>query len=200
MRTCSHRRQHQRQSDKHQHQNNSNRKRGRSDRKSTTDGNKPQQYKFDDDSADWGETPQTIEFNRALSAIVGERRGHDGAREAEEMLLSALTDVDGATGLVPSSISFNHVMRAWGMVGKNYAAERAEQLLRMQEERGRQPGQEQLAPTVYSFSAVINAYANSGRPDKAETVMRFMVERYQAGNEKARPNRIVFNTIINSRK
>mmetsp|Transcript_14800 Transcript_14800/g.42627 ORF Transcript_14800/g.42627 Transcript_14800/m.42627 type:complete len:609 (+) Transcript_14800:1559-3385(+) len=160
----------------------------------------PQQYKFDADCADWGETPQTIEFNRRLSAIVNEHRGHDGAREAEDMLLSALADVDekrhDVTGVVPSSISFNHVMRAWGMVGKNYAAERAEQLLRMQEERSRRPGQEQTTPTVYSFSAVINAYANSGRPDKAETVLRFLVEQYQAGNEKARPNRIVFNTIV----
>ena len=190
--------------------NNKNRKRSRSARESTakgdadnddaTDTDKPQQYKFEEDCADWGETPQTTEFNRRLASIVSEHRGHDGAREAEELLLAALRDVDDsrheATGVVPSAVSFNHVMRAWGLVGKNYAAERAEELLRMQDERSRRPGQEQMAPTVYSFSACINAYANSGRPDKAETVLRFMVERYQAGNEKARPNRIVFNTII----
>ena len=192
--------------------NNKNRKRSRSARKGTakddddstkddaTDTDKPQQYKFDEDCADWGETPQTTEFNRRLASIASEHRGHDGAREAEELLLSALRDMDEnrheVTGIVPSAISFNHVMRAWGMVGKNYSAERAEELLRMQDERSRLPGQEQMAPTVYSFSACINAYANSGRPDKAETVLRFMVERYQAGNEKARPNRIVFNTII----
>jgi len=170
------------------------------DNTASTDTDKPRQYKFDDDCADWGETPQTTSFNRRLAAIVSEHRGHDGAREAEGLLLAALGDVDGhrndATGVVPSVISFNHVMRAWGAVGQTYTAERAEQLLRMQDERSRRPGQEQLAPTAYSFSAVINAYANSGRPDKAETVLRFMVERYQAGNEKARPNRIVFNTII----
>ena len=192
--------------------NNKNRKRSRSSRKRTakddddsnkddaTGTEKPQQYKFDEDCADWGETPQTTEFNRRLASIVSEHRGHDGAREAEELLLSALRDMDEnrheVTGIVPSAISFNHVMRAWGMVGKNYSAERAEELLRMQDERSGLPGQEQMAPTVYSFSACINAYANSGRPDKAETVLRFMVERYQAGNEKARPNRIVFNTII----
>lgn len=190
--------------------NNKNRKRSRSSRKGTAkDGgnddatdstDKPQQYKFDKDCADWGETPQTTEFNRRLASIASEHRAHDGAREAEELLLSALRDMDEnrheVTGILPSAISFNHVMRAWGMVGKNYSAERAEELLRMQDERSRLPGQEQMAPTVYSFSACINAYANSGRPDKAETVLRFMVERYQAGNEKARPNRIVFNTII----
>lgn len=170
------------------------------DNDDATDSDKPQQYRFDEDCADWGETPQTTEFNRRLASIVSEHRGHDGAREAEELLLSALRDVDDSrhevTGVVPSAVSFNHAMRAWGVVGKNYAAERAEELLRMQDERSRLPGQEQMAPTVYSFSACINAYANSGRPDKAETVLRFMVERYQAGNEKARPNRIVFNTII----
>ena len=152
-----------------------------------------------DATNDYGENIDTAAFNCKLESIVDSYNGEQSAREAENLLLSVLQKIDENdtdNNIIPNAMSVNLVMRAWAMVEKKYAATRAEELLRMQTERSKLPGQEMMAPTVYSFSAVINAYANIGRPDKAEAVLRFQVEEYEAGNERARPNRVVFNTII----
>ena len=153
---------------------------------------------YTSDPANWGEMPETTEFNKELESIVHSGRGEESAKEAEDLLMSVLQNIDDGveTSIKPSAISVNFVMRAWGMVGKDYVASRAEGLLRMQNERSQRPGQEALTPTVYSFSTVINCYANIGQPEKAENILRFQVEQYEAGNERARPNRVVYNTII----
>ena len=46
--------------------------------------------------------------------------------------------------------------------------------------------------------SVIHAYANAGLPNKAEAIIRLMIEDYENGNDDAEPNVRVFNNVLHT--
>jgi hypothetical protein len=62
-------------------------------------------------------------------------------------------------------------------------------------------GNDEVKPDATSFSTVINAWARSQNPGKAErsqNIMRHMKELYKDGNNDVRPNVIIYNSVLNA--
>lgn len=53
-----------------------------------------------------------------------------------------------------------------------------------------------VKPDAVTFSTVMDAWARAARPDRAVAVLTAMYDDYLAGNEKAKPDRQAFNTVL----
>jgi pentatricopeptide repeat protein len=74
------------------------------------------------------------------------------------------------------------------------AADKAEFFFKQQKERYA-AGAKSLRPDCYTYTCVMNAWAQAGKPERAESILREMYEDFAAnGNTSAAPNANSFNS------
>jgi len=142
--------------------------------------------------------------NRRSSGVshINSNGGINTAERAEEILHRM--DV---AGVQPDTISFNSCISAWSKSGRGTeAADRAEALLLAMEElhkRGKKKGKKsntRVHPDAITYSAVINAIAQSGdrdAPFRAEAVLARMETMAVFKRSTAKPNTYTYNGILN---
>ena len=55
-----------------------------------------------------------------------------------------------------------------------------------------------LSPDIKSYSIVVDAYAKIGDPEGAEAILRRLENLWKAGNEKVKPDTILYHTVIDA--
>ena len=123
--------------------------------------------------------PNTISFNACIDAYA-----KNGDGDKAEELLNKMDDLwrkQGIKEFKPDTRSYNSVMNAFSKSLEKNAAAKAETILRKME----------VKPDFFSFAIVINAWARSleyGKAKKAQQLYLEMVDLYNKGNRKLRPN------------
>jgi pentatricopeptide repeat protein len=138
--------------------------------------------------------PDLRAYNTVLSAFIRSKDPH-----AANMALKILRSMP-EHGIEPDLYSYNTVISAFGNSKakdrlKNSRA--AHDLLNEMRKRYRETGDARIRPSRVSYNAVINAYAKSHEPEKAERLLAEMFEDYLSGwNPSARPDVTSFNAVL----
>ena len=150
--------------------------------------------------------PDTMSYNIAINCWA--RSGHPLAAENAERILNRMErkyqsfkPIDETFSRVrPDAVSFNTVIAAWSRTAKSGSAQAAENLLLRMEHLYQIEGRSEMKPDSFSYSSVIHAYAKSGVVGSARRghdILDRMIILHANGNEKLKPNAVVFNTVIN---
>lgn len=102
--------------------------------------------------------------------------------------------------LRPDTRSYTKVINSWSRRSRQYsdAPERALAILQRMDHLHAQ-GNEFVKPNAYSFTALIDTFANAGMPTQAEEWFEEMEARYeQCGEDDVKPNVRSFNAVINA--
>lgn len=92
------------------------------------------------------------------------------------------------TAFRPNHFHYNTLISAWANSQETYGAERAEYVLERMKKY--------VQPTTVSYNAVIDAYAKFGLADKAEALLRTMLDN--DGSSAPKPNTRSFNSVMNA--
>lgn len=147
---------------------------------------------------DWAMQPNLITYNTVLTAWAkaaaatanGNSHSHSNSNscQAAEHCLRILEYMP----VDPDTISYNTVLHAVARSGWEDTGERAEGLLRSMKEQG-------VAVNARSYTTCMDAWSQSGRPDKAEMLLKEMEELYkQTKNEQLQPNCISYSTVLHA--
>lgn len=132
--------------------------------------------------------PNTISYNTIISAYA-----KCGEIDCAQHILRRMEQLSSTNAeCKPDTISYNSVIKVLGMSDQKDGADMSEAVLK---ELENMPG---IQPDRTSYTSVINAFAQRGKPEKAESVLNDMVLAYLAGNDSLRPEIPAFNTICNS--
>jgi hypothetical protein len=137
-------------------------------------------------------------FNAALNALARSDT-REAAPHAEALLLEMLQRGD----VKPDLISFNTVLNAWSrfVPYDQDAPRKAEELLNFMKELHDKGSLKNCEPDAYSYTTLINAWAKSSGQDKtshALRILRVMVDKYNAGNEKAKPDVPAYTAVLSA--
>ena len=134
--------------------------------------------------------PNIISYNTIIGAYakLGEAK----------LAQSSLRRVENCKFVKPDEISYYSVISAWtrynnGIVG----AKKALAILKGMEERC-QNNPAAISPTNVGYATVINAFAQCGEAEMAESILNFMDAAYQKGNMNLKPTILSFNTVCNA--
>ena len=97
----------------------------------------------------------------------------------------------------PDTFTFASVLNAHANSSEPGSAERAEEILRMQQ-RLYSEGHKEVKPNTICFATVIKAYSRSrskGSAQRAEKILEWMFEAHKEGNLDAKPNTISFTSV-----
>eukprot|EP00816_Leptocylindrus_hargravesii_P011642 CAMPEP_0196813218 /NCGR_PEP_ID=MMETSP1362-20130617/34767_1 /TAXON_ID=163516 /ORGANISM="Leptocylindrus danicus, Strain CCMP1856" /LENGTH=582 /DNA_ID=CAMNT_0042189305 /DNA_START=105 /DNA_END=1853 /DNA_ORIENTATION=- len=139
-------------------------------------------------------------FNWLLDAWAFSNE-NDAPMQAEALLqfMEELYSRTQREDLRPDTRSYTKVINAWSR-SRQYAdaPERALAILQRMDYLYAQ-GNTYVKPNAYSFTAVIDTFANAGMPTQAEEWFEEMEARYeQYGDEDVKPNVRSFNAVINA--
>ena len=138
---------------------------------------------------------------------LAKSRNNGSAKIAEQVLMEAIekfppTMVDGeASGMTIDS--FNVVLVAWAKSGLPYGPERAEKLIYIMDETDTRNGNHGLVkPNMFSFTSLIDAYAQKGDWDGAsqsERILRSLLNQHMDGEfALAEPNVASWTIVISA--
>ena len=127
-------------------------------------------------------------YNALIDAISKQADASNAAEEAGHIVKLMDREAESNPKVKPDTITYNTLMDACLASDSEIGREHAEQtLLWMVEEfKG---GSTRIKPSLKSFSSVMNAWTASGSPERAETLLELMEERY-------RPPALLFDNII----
>jgi len=120
---------------------------------------------------------------------------------AEHFLKFVASECDRGGSGVPvwvNARSFNIVINAWSKSGQANGVTRAEALLNQMEQ-----SDDAAMPDCVSYSAVITCVSKGAQAPsqrqagKAKSILRRMESSYKNGNKNARPDRVIYNQVIN---
>jgi len=99
----------------------------------------------------------------------------------------------------PDATAFSIVMNAWAKSSDPNACERCFSIfqhMNLLHKQGRLPAE----PNKYIYGCVIQAFGRRGRAREAESVLRLLLDRYEATNQDPGlcPSNIVFNTLLDA--
>jgi pentatricopeptide repeat protein len=135
------------------------------------------------ETEDWAMQPNLITYNTVLTAWA-----KAAGSEAAEHCLRILEYMP----LQPDTISYNTAMHAVARSGWTNTGERAEGLLRSMAEQG-------VAVNARSYTTCMDAWSQSGSPDRAHALLHEMEELYESTqNKQLQPNCISYSTVIHA--
>ena len=138
----------------------------------------------------------TICYNSAINCWA--KSGHaDSPERAENLLNRMKLEAKINPGAKPNSVSFSSVMNCWAQSNLAGAAERAEAILNHLELLARN-GKRDMAPSAYSYSTVISAWAKVGGVEPALSILNRVEEMHAAGRSHVRTNFYFYNAAINA--
>lgn len=100
---------------------------------------------------------------------------------------------EGIISVQPDIFCFNSLLDGLGKVGSQTAAQEIEDVLTEMEGIGGG-----LRPDRLSYTCCIHAYARLGDAEKAEDILRRMINAYEMGNEDARPDATAFGACVDA--
>ena len=135
--------------------------------------------------------PSTVSYNTVMNAW-GKCRDSVAIEMAEKVLQDMIEwDQKDAR---PDAITFSTLMDTYGRSRSPRACSRAEELFDMMVQMG-------VKRNVYTFSALQNVYARSGRsdaPEKTFGVLLRMLDLSSNGDVFAKPNCVTYNAVLNA--
>ena len=138
---------------------------------------------------------KTFNFLIDAWAFSGEMDAADQALE----LLARMEELSDYARISPDVRSYTKVINAVSRSMRPDAGEIAENLLDKMEHLSSSGANPSAKPNTFTYTAVIEAYANSGAQGsamKAEEVCEAMIEKYQSGDPDVRPTARCFNAVI----
>lgn len=148
---------------------------------------------------DKGAVPDSFSFNCVINGFSRESKRDSGLR-AESILDRFFEFSEDFPEVKPDYRSFTHIIAHYGRMKKMPDAPyRAEYMLNRLISMF-QSGQKELAPSVFAFTTVIEAYADYNHPDAGDTAerlvrtMRKLQQKYHVNNLKV--NTGVLNAVL----
>ncbi len=144
--------------------------------------------------------PDTSIYNALLNCYAksGERNAAKRAEEIIQMMLLEYSET-GDESIKPNFRTYTTAIDVYSKSQVNGIAEKALGILEQMETL--QENDSHLRPNVYTYAAVINCFARSKEADKAVravSILQQMEEQYRSGNDSARPNIVVYNSVLNA--
>ena len=136
--------------------------------------------------------PSSFSYNALMNAWG--KSPHPRAAEMAEKALKQMLKWRNITALKPDTISFNIMIDAYSRSQDPKSIQQAEEMFNLMDSIG-------VRRNIYTFTALQNLYAYSGRrdaPQKALEVLHRMQELYAKGDVFAKPDRVNFNTVLNA--
>jgi pentatricopeptide repeat protein len=137
--------------------------------------------------------PNRVSFNTVINACAKAGK-HEAARDTLRLMMAKRTQK--LTGVSPDIFSFNTLLNAYSNSGLPDAGRNAERILDWMEDLAQTEGFE-LSPDAYSYTAVIDAYAKSRSSDRAEAVLRRLLDRQSEGHNVA-PTVVTFTAVMHA--
>ena len=161
------------------------------------------------DSGNWFKNrPNLLAFNTVITSYS--KSSEPGSADSAEKILNKLErlyfdpDKPHYDYLKPDVISYNAAVTAWSRVNEEAAVYNAEKIVKRMECHFDAVGDNFLdvEPDAYTYNALINAWIRSGlgvtSADKAEAILRLMIDKFDKGDKRFVPNQKTFCQIINA--
>jgi hypothetical protein len=139
--------------------------------------------------------PNLFTYNIVIEAW-SKSRHPNAAWKAVEVLRKLISQNNGRG---PDTFSYNQALSALSRSNKPGAALLAEELLNCMEEAYKLRVHRNAIPDVTGYTSAIVAWSRSNEADaaeRAERILSRMKERYAAGEHYLKPNRMIFNSLI----
>ena len=130
--------------------------------------------------------PNTVVYTAVLNAIA-KSRDPDKATKAEKLLHRM--ENDGNASIKPNLFTYSTVIDCYAKSPEKGTAKKARELLNEMIRRA-QRGEPELAPSINSYTAVLDAYTREGLMEDAERFLQDMEER------GPKPTRVTYNVLI----
>ncbi len=133
--------------------------------------------------------PSTVSFNTLINAWS--KSPDPSAPENAEKLFKEMANW-GSDEVKPDVLTFSTLLDTYSRCNQRYSVKRAEELFDMMDSFG-------VQRNVYTYSALQNVYARSGKSDAPELCMKLlesMLHLYRSGNIFAKPNCINYNAVL----
>lgn len=148
-----------------------------------------------------GARPSLHSYMALMTAVI--RSGADDSAERAEGVLEKMFEAyeDGNRSAKPNALAMTLVIDAWAKSGAREGGERAESLLNRMIDLFESGKDDSFKPNEVSFSATMNAWAKArvfGKAVKARAVLDRMVEMYETGRLEAKPNTLIYTTLLNA--
>ena len=147
----------------------------------------------EDISVDRTKVTPTIHMYAATITAWSRSKRSDAAHRAERILerLEDLNTITKDNMLKPNSVLYTSIIQCWGRSKDSDALERAERVFQRMKE-SRDPA---VTPTEHTYSALLNAYSNSGLgPKSADRADELLLE--VESSEKLRGNVYIYTNAI----
>jgi pentatricopeptide repeat protein len=144
-------------------------------------------------------SPDLQTYNTVLASFAKEKRNKNAIAHAVQFFgkMKQLA----ATGFIAKLdvVSYATLMNVYAHSphrhkDKIFTAQCSENLLREMQAAYKEDGG--IRPNHVAYNTCINCWANAGRPDRAGEILQEMVQDYQTGNSRARPDVTSFNTTM----
>ncbi len=135
-----------------------------------------------------------------LAQSAARKVGGDGGDAAlkSENIVKKMEDLyeAGNDKMKPSTSVYNALINAWAKSLRPDAGKRAEEWLDKIQKMYLSGAD--VKPDLFTFSSVVQAYANVNNGKDAERIFMCMYEAYNNGDEDCKPNLITFSSVINA--
>ena len=137
--------------------------------------------------------PDNITYHSVMYALV-----KSGARGAATMVEDMVADMeqkfrDGETAVRPNELTFNILLHAYAMSNDPDSAAKAEKVLAKMIALSEQENRKDAAPSLISFTTVLDAYAKTGQAEAAESLLYKLKDFQHIG-----ANTVSYNTVLNA--
>jgi hypothetical protein len=155
------------------------------------------------------EDPSNVQPNRnSYTTVIQAWSKVGGVDRAEKAFRDMLADhEDGNEGAKPDRRAFNSVLSTFANSDIPQAPEKSCEFLAQMQSLGENDAS--IQPDVYSYSSVLACLARNvarrkkeskriALAERAESILADMQTRFEAGDEKVRPNTVVWNCVLNA--
>ena len=144
--------------------------------------------------------PNIVTFNSVMAAWA--RSGHPKAGEKAANILHKLDELHKMGFLkeiVPDRITYNTLISAHAKSEALDSAVDANRVFKELQRIYEETRDENLKPNIISYATLLNAWANSeavGAPERAEEILRRMLDENREDPTKPKPNTACFNEVL----
>ena len=135
--------------------------------------------------------PSTISYNTLVNAWG--KLAEESSPAMAERILQEMLDWDDPD-MKPDAMTFSTVMDSYARANSPIATMRAEELFQIMKQYG-------VNPNIFTYSALQNVHARSGRldaPNRTLAILEEMLELYAHGDVFAKPTSVNYNSVLNA--
>ena len=145
--------------------------------------------------------PNTLTYNTVIDAYAKSKRPEEAEGVLKQMMLISREEPERDEQIKADTISFNSVLHAWQVSGKQGAALRSQQLLDHMIKLYH-AGNNNVKPDAYSYTATISSWANERRhPEALEKTMELLHKMQNLcalGDDDLCPNTVAYTAVISA--